>query len=345
MSNNIKIKHTNTTYGIREAALEFPMMCVLSFSYVCNAKCPNCPYTNSEIRADYKDRPFMLESTFKIIADQCGEYGAWIRISGGGEPMLHPQAIELMEYAKKVGAKVGLITNGSRYTKENSLRLLESQVDMIEFSVDAADAVTYDRVRKGLSWETLVSNVKRMVDLRNRLKSKTKIIASGINQAGVDIDAVAGFWGLIVDNFQKRKYLTWGINDPSKSADPTPYLPPEEQIPCPFIFERLNIDSRGKVMVCGLDIAATTDMGNIHEKTIKEIWHGKGFDYYRQKHLTRKATDVPLCKNCPDWKYRSWQHNYWKVVNNAEKNRRQRYDNLSLQDSEGCIAEKNKKNG
>ena len=53
----------------------------------------------------------MNEDTFKIIANQCGGYGAWIRMSGGGEPMLHPQAVELIEYAKEVRAKVGLITN------------------------------------------------------------------------------------------------------------------------------------------------------------------------------------------------------------------------------------------
>jgi len=44
------MKHTQNTYGLRDEALEFPMMSVLSFSYVCNALCPNCPYTNSEIR-------------------------------------------------------------------------------------------------------------------------------------------------------------------------------------------------------------------------------------------------------------------------------------------------------
>jgi hypothetical protein len=27
-----------------------------------------------------------------------------------------------------------------------------------------------------------------------------------------------------------------------------------------------------------------------------------------------------MCKNCPDWKYRSWNHNYWKVVNDAAPN-------------------------
>ncbi len=181
------IEHTLVSYGIRPEARKFPMMCVLSFVYVCNARCPNCPYTNSQLRLDYKDRPFMSDETFKIIANQCGEYKAYIRISGGGEPMLHPNAVRLMEYAKRVGAKIGLITNGSRFTEESSRRLLDAQVDMIEFSVDAADPDTYARVRKGLRWDILLRNVLRMVRLRNKLKSSTKIIASGVNQVGVDI--------------------------------------------------------------------------------------------------------------------------------------------------------------
>tara|TARA_B100001971_G_C18015656_1_gene444683 strand:- start:16 stop:714 length:699 start_codon:yes stop_codon:yes gene_type:complete len=227
----------------------------------------------------------MSEDTFKIIADQCGEYGAWVRLSGGGEPMLHPKAVELMEYAKKVGAKVGLITNGSKFTEASITRLLDAQVDMIEFSADAADPESYVVVRKGLNWEVLLKNVSMTVDIRNKLKSATKIIASGVNQIGVDIDKVARFWENKVDNFQKRKYLTWGINDPSESADTMPYLPPEEFVPCPFIFERLNIDSRGNIMVCGFDIAAKTNLGNIHEKSIKDVWHSKEFEFYRKKHL------------------------------------------------------------
>ena len=285
----------------------------------------------------------MNADTFKLIAEQCGKYNAWVRISGGGEPMLHPQAVELLEYAKKVGARVGLITNGSRFTEESTRRLLEAQVDMIEFSVDASDAKTYDVVRKGLDWETLLANVKRMVGTRNRLKASTKIIASGVNQQGVDIDVVAKFWEPIVDNFQKRKYLTWGINDPGKTADAAPYLPPEQHIPCPFIFERLNIDSRGKVMVCGFDIAAKTDMGNIHDKSIKEIWHGEGFEIFRRKHLEGKGHEIELCRDCPDWKYRSWKHNYWKIVKNAEESRKERFQKLDIQDVEGCIADRGDK--
>ena len=330
-----KLVHTEKNYGIRKEAIEFPMMCVLSFVYVCNAQCPNCPYTNSSIRTEYTDALFMEPNTFRIIADQCGEHGAWVRISGGGEPMLHPKAVELIVYAKKVGAKVGLITNGSRFTDEAITRLLESQVDMVEFSVDAADRETYAEVRKGLDWDILLKNIRITVDVRNKLKSATKIIASGVNQIGIDIDQVASFWEEKVDNFQKRKYLTWGINNPSESADTIPYLPPEEVVPCPFIFERLNIDSRGNVMVCGFDIAAKTNLGNIHEKSIRDIWHGKEFEFYRNKHLEGKGNQIELCSNCPDWKYRSWKHIYWKVVKDSEVNKDRR-----IQEQDGTGTDK-----
>lgn len=324
--NQDKLEHTQERYGIREQATEFPMMLVLSFVYVCNAKCPNCPYTNSDIRHDYSDAPLMPAETFRLIARQAGPYGAWLRISGGGEPMLHPEAVELFEYAKECGCKVGLITNGSRISWAAMERLLDCGVDMIEFSVDAADPDTYAKVRPGLDFANLVQTVQTLVELRSARKAPTKIIASGINQQGVDIEQVAGFWSPIVDEFQKRKYLTWGINE-DHSADPTPYLPPQDRVPCPFLFERLNIDSRGKVMVCGFDIKAVTNMGNVHEKGIAEIWHGRGFKYFREKHLTRQGECIPLCRDCPDWKYRSWKHNYWKIVDTAEKRRQSRIGN------------------
>ncbi|MFZ5585099.1 MAG: radical SAM/SPASM domain-containing protein [Thermodesulfobacteriota bacterium] len=316
-------EHTQESYGIRQEAQEFPLMIVLSFVYVCNARCPNCPYTNSDIREDYRDRPLMQEDTFKLIADEAGPHRAWLRLSGGGEPMLHPQAVELMEYAKAQGCRIGLISNGSRFTEDSLRRLLACGVDMIEFSVDAGDPATYENVRPGLDWQRLVDSAKLAVSLRNQTGAATKIICSIINQEGVDVGTAARFWEPIVDDVQKRKYLTWGIND-DHSADANPYLPPEERVPCPFLFERLNIDSRGKIMVCGFDIRAVTNLGNVHERSIKDIWHGKGFNYFRDKHLSRHGDDIPLCRNCPDWKYRSWKHNYWKIVDTAEQRRQDR---------------------
>ena len=331
-----EVVHTQAAYGLRPEAAEFPMMLVLSFAYPCNALCPHCPYTNSGIRKEYRDAPYMPASTFKKIANECGPYGAFLRISGGGEPMLHPMATELLDYAKKVGCKIGLITNGSKFDEENSRALIEAGVDMIEFSVDACDEKTYSAVRRGLDWNTLVENVRRILRWRSELRSTSKIIASCVNQKGLDIEAVENFWvsEIGVDYLIKRKFLTWGVSttlEGSQSADPTAYLD-VDQVPCPFIFERINIDTRGNVMVCGNDISANTRMGNVNDENMKDIWHGPGFRFYREKHLANRGKEIPLCSGCPDWKYRSWQHNYWKVVHNAEEARLGKFRKLDIHD-------------
>jgi MoaA/NifB/PqqE/SkfB family radical SAM enzyme len=99
MDNNVSA-HLPSKFGIKSGAEEFPLMVVAAVSYVCNARCPACPYTQSDIRGSYKDTPFMDDGTFKRIADECGKHQAYLRISGGGEPLLHPKMISLINYAK-----------------------------------------------------------------------------------------------------------------------------------------------------------------------------------------------------------------------------------------------------
>lgn len=312
--------HTQHTYGLREEALKFPMMVVLSFVYICNARCPSCPYNNSDIRSKYRDELTMPAHIFKKIADECAAHGAYLRISGGGEPMLHPLAADLMIYAKDRGAKIGLITNGSRFTEESLNALIEAGIDAVEFSVDAGDEETYRRVRPGLNWQDLHRNVDLANTIRDRLKATTRIIASVINQKGVDVKNAEAHWAELVDKVQIRKFLTWGYNE-DHSADPSPYLPPSERVPCPWLFERLNIDSRGDVTLCGEDIAFSEAFANVMNRSIAEIWVGPEFTHFREMHLKRQGHLIPICGKCRDWQYRSWKYNYWKVLKDAEQHR------------------------
>lgn len=320
--------------------LDFPDMIVVAVAYPCNAHCPNCPYTpeNSEIRAKYGDAQFMSPELFMKIADECGEaarrnwlpggVGSMIRITGGGEPMMHPYGMtRLIEYAKEAGARVYLNSNGSLFKQDDVDRLLACNVDNIEISVDAGDPQTYAVVRKGLDWEQVVDTLRYMIARRNTTRSLTTIEVSVINQDIVagKIEEIEKFWyDLGVDNVIVRKFLTWGSStniDPNSSADPLAYLDRDSGVPCPYPFHRLNVDSRGKVEVCGFDIMGRTNMGNIMEQTIREIWQGTMFSWWRRKHQAGEGGDIPLCAECPDWKYRSWEHNYRKALKNAQLRR------------------------
>jgi len=301
--------------------LDFPLMVVLSVTYSCNSRCPSCPYVNSGIRKSYKDALFMPTNLFEKIAKECGEHKVVIRLTGGGEPLLHPHMIEMIEFAKAQGAKIGLITNGSLLTPQTVDRLLACGTDAIEISADAADKETYEKIRVGLDFDRLLLNVRYLMDRRNETKSQTKVIVSLVNQKAMDgkLEQAIDFWRKLVDNVQVRKYLTWGINDAQNSADSEPLMKDRE--PCPFPFERIVFDSRGKAIFCSYDIAGETNFGNVNDQSIQSIWKGKKLTEWRNLLLEGIYEEVDICKKCPDWRFRSWNYNYWQIMKDAENKR------------------------
>lgn len=327
---NEKIKHEPTQHKKLQVTSEaklFPKMVVINAIFPCNALCPHCPYTASTLRKEprAKEFPWISEEIFKSIADQTGQYQATLRISGAGEPMLHPQMVDLIVYAKSVGCKVGLINNGSLMNEENARRLLEAKTEMIEFSVDAADPDTYDIVRKGLNFEKTVANIKKTVELRNKLSPETTIIASVVNQKIVEdkIDSIVAFWDAIVDKVQVRKYLTWDINDLKDSADVAAYLEADDT-PCPIPFDRLLIDTNGDIRFCIYDIKAQTTWGNVLKEPISEVWTGKNFEWLRQIHNDGEYQKMKICSTCLDRQFRSWNYNYFHLRETAKKRKEEK---------------------
>ena len=341
-------------HGLRPGAEEFPLQVIISVIYPCNLGCPFCPYTdgNSEIRKFYHEKggDLIPPSLFKKIADEAAPYQSFLRCTGGGEPLLHPEMVNLIEYTKQAGARIWLNTNGTllgphtEKTKRNLERLIECETDLIEFSVDAGDSETYNRVRpprrgtgSPLHWERLVNAVRYALDYRRKINSKTRVVSSIIMDEIIreKVLKAVSFWfdEIGVDEVIKRKYLTWDHNTTlslERSADPALYsaiheVDPSQLPPCVWPFERMNIDTLGRVALCGEDISFSTSpqFPNIHHQTIKEVWQGETFRKYREMHLSRRGGEIAPCSNCSAWKagIRDWEHGWLKVLNTAERNR------------------------
>ncbi len=333
------------SYGIRPGAEEFPLMVVIAIIYPCNFGCPNCPYTdqNSDIRQFYQARQgdlFPVELWNKM-AQECGAYGAWMRCTGGGEPMLHPQMTEMIEYAKAQGARVWLNTNGSMFgptppLRQRLERIIQAKIDLIEFSMDAGDAETYAALRpprKGPPrnprkwWGDHVENIRQALMLRKKYQSPTRIVVSLIMQAALEgkLEQAVDFWlkDVGVDDVITRKFLTWDDNtnisfepalDPHLYAD----LNQPKKEPCVWPFERLNVDTLGRIALCGQDIGFQTAhlFPNLKDSSLREIWQSEQFNWYRQMHLSGRGEECWPCHKCSAWKagIRDWQHGWLKVL-------------------------------
>ncbi|HKB13962.1 MAG TPA: radical SAM protein [Vicinamibacterales bacterium] len=332
-------------YGLRPGAEEFPLMVVISIIYPCNYGCPNCPYTdgNSRIRQFYhqRDADLFPPSLWNKLADECGPYGAWMRCTGGGEPMLHPRMVSMIEYAKARRARVWLNTNGSMFGplapyRARLERLLAAGIDLIEFSMDAGDAETYAHVRPPHGgpprdpqkwWNDTVDNVKAALAIRKALRATSRVVVSIIRQELIEgkLDQAVRFWRdeIGVDEVITRKFLSWDDNTTislDKALDPHLYhqLPAERREPCVWPFERLNVDTLGRIALCGQDVSFRTSAGfpNLNDTTIKAVWQGERFNWYRRLHLEGKGAEAWPCRGCSAWLagVRDWQHGWLKVL-------------------------------
>ena len=112
-SNNVKLlKHMDRLTAIQQKKLARPILLHISPINACNLTCSFCCFANR----DLTDR-LSLEQ-MKECVSQFKELGLLsVEFTGGGEPTLHPQFNEIVEYCHSIGLGVGLCTNGARLNK------------------------------------------------------------------------------------------------------------------------------------------------------------------------------------------------------------------------------------
>ncbi|MDD4601878.1 MAG: radical SAM protein, partial [Negativicutes bacterium] len=286
------------------------------------SNCVHCWFNSNPKLRNRDGIKFMKPDLLRRIIDEVAEHKIakpLIRITGSGEPFLMPQLTELLAYAcAEKGVRAAIITNGSLLKPERVKKLMDVGIEAIEISIDAADKVSYERIRRGLKFDIIMRNIEYMMEYRSKSKTSTKILVSFVeNQSEIDCDKVEMFWRQRVDNVIRRKYLTYGQISGEGYSKET-YLPSDERVPCPYPFERMVVLASGNVTFCNFDVADGYYMGNLYEESIERIWRGIKYEEWRKLVLNGQFEKVPLCAKCDDWKYKSWTHNFFKVLDEAE---------------------------
>ncbi len=141
----------------------------IEVSTLCNFDCVTC------IRNSWRDELSRMDAaTFENILKslpglpnlECVHFG------GFGEPFSHPELFNMMRAVKDRGLRVEVITNGSLLTGEAVDRLIDMKIDMVFVSLDAPTREEYENIRQGADFDSVLGNVKRLVERRNGAKSK-----------------------------------------------------------------------------------------------------------------------------------------------------------------------------
>ncbi len=98
---------------------------------------------------------------------------------GLGEPLFHPQTIEMIERVRAIGAPVELITNGVLLNAERARRLIDAGITTLWVSLDGSKPESYEDVRLGAELPRVLENIETFRSLRRHSFRPTPEI--GIN--------------------------------------------------------------------------------------------------------------------------------------------------------------------
>jgi MoaA/NifB/PqqE/SkfB family radical SAM enzyme len=138
----------------------------------CNNKCPKCTGWSGKKEMD----ELTADSAYRYIREVKDLNARAIIFTGGGEPLLHPNFKEILVFAKDLGLKIGVITNGLALSQDNMSSILLN-CDWVRVSLDAGNKDMYKRTHgmDGNSWNTVLKNTRELVSTKRYLNSNCVI--------------------------------------------------------------------------------------------------------------------------------------------------------------------------
>lgn len=273
----------------------------------CNAKCIMCPIN---IPTERKKGLMPLEMT-KYILDEMSPYTRTLEKLDFfflGEPLLDPYIFERIQYAKMKGFRsVAISTNADLLNDDKQVKLLESGVDTVIFSIDGANKETHEKIRLGVNFERVIRNCENIIKKRDSGDYTTRFVVRFIRQ-DANRDEWAHYKKYWLPKLSKEKNDLLIYYDMNFYGDDSKYSKKEligltddamEKRACHMLFDRLIILNDGSVPLCCLDMTQPVYcFGNVKDTTPIDIYNSAKFNEIRKIHLDGKKNTLQICKEC-----------------------------------------------
>ena len=144
----------------------------------CNLKCFKAVCRPDSGILKSRERQNFPVQQFKTLMDEIGSKLIRLDFFNYGEPFVHPQAVDMIEYIKEKYPHIYLYcsTNGLMLNREKIKRIIQSGLDEITFSVDGCDQESYVRYRQGGDFEAVLNLISIFVEERNKLGREVPFI-------------------------------------------------------------------------------------------------------------------------------------------------------------------------
>lgn len=310
---------------------EYPINAEIAISGACNHRCVFCC-------VDYmKHTPsFLAKELLEMRIKEMQLLGLKsVLLAGNGEPLLHKNAVEIINNIHSMNVDVALSTNGVLFTKDKIEQCMRS-LTWIRYSVSAATEDNYKRVQKGKDgdFNLLMENIADAVRIKREQRLDTTLNVQ-IVMTPDNVEDVVPLAKIVrdigVDRFIVKSvgWLPYSESDLRKKIDREQFYTESQEIinelgslvndhfECVCRTDRINnivsnrtyseclasafhvcIDSYGNVIPC-CSFLGVPEMayGNITTQSFAEIWSGDKRKDVLERLKQSKLSECPFdCK-------------------------------------------------
>ncbi len=291
------------------ALADFPKIIDVELTSACNFRCKMCPTGNLSLT---RPAGFMDMSLVTEIAKQCEPHGTAVRFIGWGEPLLHEFVAESVFRFTQRRLLSHINTNGSKLTPHMAQWLINAGLSSLKFSFQGVDRKSYEEMRGTDYFDGLLETAAMVKELRGTrpypyLHISTSITDESSETVAAFRERAAQCADSVTIGHTTFDYMNW------KAARLRPHeievlkrlagaqtVEKRHPTPCTEIFDKLSIHFDGSVRVCCNDHSGETNLGNVNDAPLADIWRHHQIEAYR-KTLAAGRYEGPLCSVCYDY--------------------------------------------
>lgn len=269
---------------------DFPLFIDIEVTSNCNLRCPFCAttYLGKKIK-----RGFITSDHVKRILDEGSQNGLYgVKFNIRGEPLLHPQIHEFVNYAKEKGlVDVYFNTNAVLLSEDIAIKLIEAHLDRLSISFEGYTKEIYEKCRVGAEYNKVVSNIAMLKELKSRLGvdyPKVRIQTVMLPEVEQVFDDYKKFW---VERVDEVDFLDYKQMKGKRKEVSYPWA-------CPQIWQRMAVWWDGTILPCNHDDEGLIALGNIDTMTIEQAWHSERIKNIRDMHKQGMSQAITACDGC-----------------------------------------------
>ncbi len=179
-----------------------PVCAYLEVTNRCNLLCETCPRTFEALEPPAD----MSWALFTSIVDQLPRLGRAV-LHGVGEPMLVKNLPRMIRYLKERSVYVLFNTNGTLLAPRKRREIIETGLDELRVSLDAAEAESFAKVRGKNMFDRIVRNIGEFTALQRDIGATTPRVSLWLTGLKETVDQLPDFVRLADRIGVKEVYL------------------------------------------------------------------------------------------------------------------------------------------